>query len=61
MNSSTDMSSTWPTQGNSSPFYPAIDHKLRLAGNSFEAIKALIDPGVAADRQSPTRRAYQSQ
>jgi uncharacterized protein (TIGR03790 family) len=47
---------------NSPSQYPLSDHHMRpammLAGTSFEQVRALIDRGVAADRQFPDGRAY---
>jgi uncharacterized protein (TIGR03790 family) len=47
---------------NTGSTYPFDDHKMRpammLAGERFDAVKALIDRGVAADRTFPEGTAY---
>lgn len=47
---------------NSPSRYPMSDHRMRpammLAGRSFAQVRALIDRGVASDRQFPDGRAY---
>ena len=50
------------TYFNSPSLYPADDHRLRpammLAGKDFDAIKSLIDRGVASDHSFPDGHAY---